>query len=337
MCPGTLDRPCMDEYLRTIERAHGVFLTREVRELGYDDRAIRRALRSGHWHRVRHGAYCFADSWVAASAERRHLVLAKAVVRVTPGPVALSHVTSLVAHELPVWGVDLTSVHVTRLDGGGGWRRSDAVHHEGSLARDDVVQMGGYAMTPPARALVEAGTSMSIEALLVSGDAALGRHLVTPEDLDREHAGVRRWPGAQPLQLAVRLMDGRAASPGESRSRFLFWSFGLPPPELQHEVRDESGALVATTDFAWPDLGAIGEFDGRIKYGRLLRPGQEPGDAVFAEKVREDRIREVTGWTVIRLVWADLSTPRQTAERVARQLGLVTGDLPLRRVPVRRP
>ncbi len=42
----------------------------------------------------------------------------------------------------------------------------------------------------------------------------------------------------------------------------------------------------------------MGEFDGRIKYGRLLRPGQEAGDAVFEEKRREDAIRD-EGWKVV--------------------------------------
>ena len=41
----------------------------------------------------------------------------------------------------------------------------------------------------------------------------------------------------------------------------------------------------------------FGEFDGRVKYGRLLKPGQDPGEVVFAEKRREDLIRGVTGGT----------------------------------------
>jgi hypothetical protein len=118
------------------------------------------------------------------------------------------------------------------------------------------------------------------------------------------------------------MADGRAESPGESRSRYLCWSQGLPAPELQFPVRDEHGELVGVTDFAWPDHGVLGEFDGRVKYGRLLKPGQEPGDVVFEEKVREDRLREVTGFTMGRLVWADLGRPVTTAARLAGLLGL---------------
>jgi len=50
-----------------------------------------------------------------------------------------------------------------------------------------------------------------------------------------------------------------------------------------------------------------------VKYQKYLRPGEDAGDAVFREKRREDAIRRVTGWRVIRLSWADLAHPARTA------------------------
>lgn len=62
------------------------------------------------------------------------------------------------------------------------------------------------------------------------------------------------------------------------------------------------GRLLGQVDFWWEEVATAGEFDGCVKYGRLLRPGQAPGDVVFAEKVREDAIRadsrEVVRWTL---------------------------------------
>jgi hypothetical protein len=63
----------------------------------------------------------------------------------------------------------------------------------------------------------------------------------------------------------------------------------------------------------------VGEFDGRVKYGRLLRPGQGPGDAVFEEKRREDAIRD-EGWGVVRWTWSDLAVPERLDERLRRAL-----------------
>jgi hypothetical protein len=313
----------MDERLHSIERLHGVFLTREARDLGYDDRSIKAALHSHRWHRVRHGAYCLGETWASASPERRHLIRAFAVLRTTPGPVALSHTTALLLHGVAVWGADLSVVHVTRLDGHSGCRRSDVVHHDGVLRADDVVEVDGVLATVVARAVLEAGTVQPAESCMCSADSALHLEKATRLDIENRYETLKHWPHAQRLQLVMRLMDGRAASVGESRSRYMFWGHSLPAPELQFDVYDEQGRLVGTTDFAWPKHRTLGEFDGRVKYGRLLKPGQQPGDAVFAEKRREDRLREVSGFGVQRLVWADLDTPRATVARFARHLGVV--------------
>ena len=62
-------------------------------------------------------------------------------------------------------------------------------------------------------------------------------------------------------------------------------------------------------DFGWPDLGVLGEFDGKKKYGELLRrPGQTAEDVLVDEKRREDRLRAL-GWTVVRWMWSDLYRP----------------------------
>jgi hypothetical protein len=88
----------------------------------------------------------------------------------------------------------------------------------------------------------------------------------------------------------------------------------LAPSALQLEIRAQDGALVARSDFAWEAERLVGEFDGRIKYGRLLRPGQDPGDAVFEEKRREDAIRD-EDWGVVRWV-GPTAAPDRLAARV---------------------
>ena len=91
--------------------------------------------------------------------------------------------------------------------------------------------------------------------------------------------------------------------------------FQVPAPVLQWEV--PARGRVGRTDFAWPEQRTVGEFDGRIKYGRLLRPGQQPGDAVFEEKRREDAIRD-TGLRVVRWVWDELDCFGDVVERLWR-------------------
>ncbi len=94
---------------------------------------------------------------------------------------------------------------------------------------------------------------------------------------------------------------------------------GLPLPDLQIEVRDPSGRLLGRADFGWREQRLLGEFDGRVKYGRLLRPGQDAGDAVFEEKRREDAMRD-ENWSVVRWVWRELDVPVAFGRRIVRRL-----------------
>lgn len=64
--------------------------------------------------------------------------------------------------------------------------------------------------------------------------------------------------------------------------------------------------MIGTSDFCWEEQRHLGEFDGKIKYGRFLRPDEEPGDAVFREKCREDEMRgEAYGMS--RWTWRDVT------------------------------
>lgn len=77
---------------------------------------------------------------------------------------------------------------------------------------------------------------------------------------------------------------------------------GLPMPRLQHTFQTSEGP--ARADFDW-EAKLVGEFDGLHKYGRLLRPGDTPRDALIREKRREDALR-AQGIMVVRWTWATL-------------------------------
>jgi hypothetical protein len=269
--------------------------------------------------RLRPGTYTFTDSW-NPDEQQRHLVLARAVAAKLGPSVALSHTTAAIAHGLTVWGADLSHVHVTRLDGGAGRTESGVVHHEGFTVPEDLRTLGGILVTHPARAAIETASLLQPDAGLGVLDSALYLGLTDRVELDATFALHASWPRMQSVRLLVRMADGGAQSVGESRSRYLCYAHHLPAPVLQFEVYDASGRLLGITDLAWPGHHLLGEFDGRAKYGRYLRPGELAGDAVFREKRREDAICEQLGWRMIRLVWADLSRPGETAARISRML-----------------
>lgn len=111
------------------------------------------------------------------------------------------------------------------------------------------------------------------------------------------------------------LASPRAESVGESFSRAAFEFLGLEQPVLQHAFYDEAG-FIGRADCWWPQQRVVGEFDGKAKYlDPAVRGDASPEEAVYREKLREDRIRAL-GLGLVRWGWADVESP----ERLRRKL-----------------
>ncbi len=251
-------------------------------------------------------------------AEDRHRDLVAAALAQLRGSAVVSHVSAAVLHGLPVGPEALARVHVTRTRSGGGRVRAGVEVHTSSLAEEDVVMAGPWPVTSLARTVVDLGRSLCLADAVVAGDPAVGRGLSRAElqeVLDR----CRGWPGVGRARRAVALLDGRSESVGESLSRVRIHEAGLPTPDLQVEVFDERGRLVGRSDFGWREQRLLGEFDGRVKYGRLLKPGQAVEDVVYREKLREDAMRDLD-WRMVRWTWPDLHPGHVLVDRLERAL-----------------
>lgn len=308
--------------LRFLAERDGFFTRAMAREHGYTDRQVDAMHRLRLWTRFRFGYYTFPDLWLSLDEVGRHRVRCRAVAHSLGTNVVLSHVSSLVLQGIEPWGLDLSRVHVTRLDGGAGRIEGDIAHHVAAVAASDVTECNGLLVTGADRAAIEAATQCDGEVALCLFNQVLNAGLCTDDQLCRRFEAMSQWPGTQRLHVPVRMADSRSASVGESRGFWLFRSAGLPAPIPQFEVRDSAGVLRGTCDWGWPEHEQLGEFDGAVKYGRLLAPGQDAGSVVFAEKQREDELREITGYGMIRFIWADYQRPRASAQRLRRGLGI---------------
>ena len=306
----------MDDRLAGIISEHGVFLRREALGLGYDDRTIRRAIRSGVWHRVRHGAYVFTDQWRALSPEEKHVTTARAVIRTSKTDLVLSHVTAAVVYGARLWRVDLSVVHVTRTDGRAGRAEAGVTQHAGALMQSDYGERDSLRLTTPARTAIDLATLLDTETSLCAIDGLLHEGLCTTEELAHHSERMRQWPRSLKLTVLLRLVDGRSESVGETRARHLCWTQGLPMPEPQHPIVDGRGVVVAEVDLAWPEYGVYLEFDGAIKYDTPFAADAKPSDVVTAQERRQELIWRLTGWRCIRITWDDLRRPVETARRI---------------------
>jgi hypothetical protein len=300
---------------------NGVLLRREALVAGIDDNALGRLVRAGVLLRLRQGIYALRSRWLEADERQRHLMLLGGVLRLYDERVVVSHASSVALHGGPLWGLDLTSIHLTRF-AGTGRKQSRIVHHRGTLRAGDVTRRDGHWLTAPARCVMEVATVATSEVTLGVANDFLHRKLMTVPDLVVAKEAMVEWPNTIGHHVVTQLADPRVESVGESRSLHMFWRFGMPTPELPWEIRGLDGRTFARVDFAWPQHRLIIEFDGIEKYHRYRRPGETIEQMVMREKRREDRARELTGWTVLRLTWADLAAPEATIARIRRAMSL---------------
>ena len=299
---------------------HGVLLRRDCIDAGIDDNAIRRLVKAGDITRIRQGAYAEADRWASAAPEEQHLILSAAVMRQYGDHVVRSHASACLEQGGPNWGLDLSTVHVTHLRGGGR-RTAGVTHHEGTLRVGDVTRDDdGNWLTSPTRTVLDTASTHPLDVGVVVADNFLNRGLTSPEALRIAYQSMESWPFTLRLHRVLQLANGLSESVGETLSRRMFRTTGLPTPELQWKIYWPDGRLAGRCDFAWPDHRLLCEFDGKAKYLALRKPGETIEQAVLREKRREDQLRELTGWALIRLVWADLDRPRVTADRIRRAM-----------------
>jgi hypothetical protein len=287
---------------------------------GSTDGDIRSATNSGSIERLRRGAFAPTAQLNSMSPDDRHRLHIRAHAAATRSELVVSHQSAALLHSIPLWSPDLQRVHFT-VDRPGGGRKSASRHlHPAFLSSKDVVSIQGIAVTSPERTVADLCKTLSFEAAVCAADAALNRRLLTVIGV-AEALGRSGKKSAVKARRVLDFCSDLSDSVGESRSRVRMHYAGLPRPAMQVNLYSESGLFIARVDFLFTDLGVIGEFDGRVKYSKYLRPGQSASDAVVAEKKREDALRS-HGWIVVRWTWADLEHPERLVEKLKRAIEL---------------
>jgi hypothetical protein len=296
-------------------------LRRELLREGWHDRGIAAEVRAGRWVRPRRGAYVDAAPWGLLDDAGRHVVTTRAVVRQADTKVVVSHSSAVPWWAGPTWGLDLSEVHTTRQDGKTGRQEAGVHQHSGVILDDDVVVRHGLEVMSPTRTALEVTTVAPTEVALVVLNDFLRRMLTTPADVRaRYELNMEHWPDSRATDLVIRLGDPRLQSLLETRFWYFCFRAGLPAPIPQYPVHTPDGHLVAELDFAWPDLGAYVETNGKVKYLELLKPGQRPGDVIGRERRREELVHQLIGFRALHVEWSDIERPHLTEQRVRRHL-----------------
>lgn len=300
---------------------------------------LSRRTRDGTLVRVLRGVYGEPAPEGPRWAAEMHALLSRAAALdlVLTGEHWFSHTTAAV-----LWGcevarvprrVDVTSLvnpHVRpRHDGVDvAWHWTAATQRASEASRAPALPV-----SPLERTAFDCAATLPPGEGLVVADSAL-RAGADPEVLRQITEGAVGRRGVRRAREVLGLADERADSAGESLTRWAAHAAGLPAPDLQVAVATRLGWR--WLDLGWADHRLAVEFEGRLKYGT---DGREAARAVFEEKRRQAAIED-EGWTVVRVVWADLADPVALGGRLwraYRRAARATGADPVRRDRTRAP
>jgi hypothetical protein len=278
--------------------------------------AFYRGRRAGHFVTLCRGIHMPAHVWTRMSADERFRARVHAASIGSAGQLVFSHLSAGALWRLPMVGRWPERPEIACEPAAGG-RSTPGVKAYATGVPTATLLIDRVRVTGLSRTVVDVARTATLGTAVAMADAALGatqlpdqlaQFAVDKAELLGELQVGMAKTGRSKCQRVLELADGASGSPGESVSRVAMFLEGLPAPVLQHPFRDSIG-LIGYVDFWWPEFSLIGEFDGLGKYTRedMLR-GKSPADAVFAEKVREDRLRAL-GPRVVRWGWADAMSP----------------------------
>ncbi len=256
---------------------HGVLLRREAVEPGIDDNALASP---------RAGAPPGPDA--PRDLLRQRDLQVRRRPGATPPPVARGHAavrraTSRCPTAVPASpradpsaGLDLRSVNITHLSGGGR-QQSRIRHHSGRSCVSDLRRQDGHWVSAPARAVLETACTDGTAAGLVQANHFLHAGLMTTEHPDQGVRASESWPGSLSHHVVIHLASSKIESVGESRSpTSCSSSRGCRGRRSSSRSSTRRALLAARVDFAWPEFKVIVEFDGEEKYHRFRRKPARP-------------------------------------------------------------
>ena len=300
-------------------------LSRQARLTG-TERSLARRVESGELVRVRPGVYLSSEIWNAFGVDAKYRTRVFAAAEATQPGTVFSHDSAAALLRLPGLGPWPKRVNVLGPAASGG-RSSTSVHRLSGPEDADAITFNQFAITSLARTVVDVSSRTNFTRAVCMVDAALRpprkgefryTHGIAATSIERLCdllASLAPFPGLARAKLAVAFGSPLSDSIGESISRVQMHLLGFPPPMLQVPFYDSEG-LIGYVDFYWPEFGLIGEFDGRVKYGdKTYARGQLPEQVVWAEKLREDRLRRQVR-SLARWDWEVANNQRLLSERL---------------------
>lgn len=214
-----------------------------------------------------------------------------------------SHVTAaaILGVPLPRRFEGTPRLHVTTVGVDQALRVRGAVGHRARHGTIRTTQSRGVRLSTPADTFVALGTMLTLDELIIAGDALVGwLGWATLDELARAVGRRRGSRGVVKLRLALEEIRQGSRSPGETRTRLALVRRGLPQPALNHDVV-VGGRWIACVDLAYPEARVAIEYESDL---------HRTDPATFRKDLtRGEHLKDVDWWLV-----------RATADDVGRGL-----------------
>lgn len=251
----------------------------DLRGLGLSDEAVKHLVRTERLWRVHRGVYAVEGPLSPRGVARA------AVIRCGPR-CAADRLTAAFLSDYVERQPPQPQVVIARASGATGPRAIDA-HRSKTLTRADVHHRHGFAVTAPARTVIDCARILEAAPLkrLVRRAEHLGLDLAT---LDR--------PGipATLRRLLDRYVVGSGLTANELEARFyeICARIGVPRPEIQACFPERR-----RIDFVWREQRLIAETDGRQVHDTYL---------AFTDDRARDRAHTIAGFDTLRFTWLEV-------------------------------
>lgn len=175
----------------------------------------------------------------------------------------LSHSTAARMLGLPIpWGLR-DELHLTVVPPGRPPRITGVHSHCSMLGAREVTRANGMLVTAPARTWVDLSQTFTVRELVALGDAIIHwRSRRSTLDELRASGCAPGTRGAARARHALGLMHERSESPPESLLRVILAEAGLPPPDVNVDLRGPDGRFLARPDLRFPEQRVIVEYEG---------------------------------------------------------------------------
>lgn len=272
---------------RLATHQHGVVEIKQLRQLGFGERAVHHRVATGRLHRVHQGVYAVGHSLLTREGRWMAAVLAC-------GPEAVLSHRSAAA----LWGLrqdGRSRVDVTAPGRRGRMPIGIEAHRHGSLRADDRTSVNGIPCTSIARTLLDLAGVVSARELR---NAITQAEVLGVFDLRAVRGLIARSRGRRGIARLRRALDefdpGMEYTRSELERRFLSLCARkrLPRPEVNAPL-DIDGEPIKP-DFLWRKARLVVETDGRRFHDTAV---------AFEKDRHRDQQLLVAGWRVVRCTW----------------------------------